>query len=193
MSVSRRAVRSSASSQVARPPLARAALAGADERMGEAVVALGVVPAEAALDAQPALVDGMIVGRHGVGDLTAAHVDFQPAAHAAEGAGGLDDPVVLDDALLFELPLGAALEGAGRAHLHAVAAVDAGGVHDAVVLKSGDAYVEAALAGFDGVGELNLVAANVYAAPAHDALGVVADVVGVVVDDGQVGTGGRAV
>ena len=68
------------------PPLARAALAGADERMREAVVALRVVPAEAALDAEPTLVDWMVVRRHGVGNLTAAHVDFQPAAHAAEGS-----------------------------------------------------------------------------------------------------------
>ena len=53
--------------------------------------------------------------------------------------------------------------------------------------------MEAAFAGFDGVGELDFVAADVDAAPAHDALGVVADVVGVVVDDGQVGAGGLAV
>ena len=53
--------------------------------------------------------------------------------------------------------------------------------------------MEAAFAGLDGVGELDLVAADVHAAPAHDALGVVADVVRVVVDDGQVGAGGRAV
>ena len=53
--------------------------------------------------------------------------------------------------------------------------------------------MEAAFAGLDGVGELDLVAADVHATPAHDALGVVADVVGVVVDDGQVGAGGRAV
>ena len=53
--------------------------------------------------------------------------------------------------------------------------------------------MEAAFAGLDGVGELDLIAADVDAAPAHDALGVVADVVGVVVDDGQVGAGGLAV
>ena len=116
-------------------PAAGASLAGANEGVGEAVVALGVVPAEAALDAEPALVDGVILGRHGVGDLTAADVDFEPAADAAEGAGGFDDAVVLDDALLLEFPLGAALEGAGGAYLDAVAAIDAGGVHDAVVLE----------------------------------------------------------
>ena len=114
-------------------PAAGAAFAGADEGMGEAVAALSIVPAETALDAEPALVDGVVIGRHGVGDLAAAHVDFQAAADAAEGAGGLDDAVVRDDALLLEFPLGTALEGTGRTHLHAVAAVDAGGVHDPVV------------------------------------------------------------
>ena len=114
-------------------PTAGAAFAGADEGMGEAVVALGVVPAETALDAEPALVDGVVLGRHGVGDLAVADVDFEAAADAAEGAGGFDNRVVLDDALLFEFPLGAALEGAGGADLDTVAAVDAGGVHDSVV------------------------------------------------------------
>ena len=174
-------------------PAAGAAFAGTNEGMGEAVVALGVVPTEAALDAEPALVDGVVLRRHGVGDLAAADVDFEPAADAAEGAGGFDHGVVLDEALFLEFPLGAALEGAGGTDLDAVAAVDAGGVHDSVVLAGGDADVEAAFAGLDGVGELDLVAADVHATPAHDALGVVADVVGVVVDDGQIGAGGRAV
>ena len=93
-------------------PAAGAAFASTNEGMGEAVVALGVVPTEAALDAEPALVDGVVLRRHGVGDLAAADVDFEPAADAAEGAGGFDHGVVLDDALFLEFPLGAALEGA---------------------------------------------------------------------------------
>ena len=175
------------------PPAALAACADSNERMREPVFMLGVVPAVAALDAEPALVDRVIVGRVDVADGAVSDVGGEATADAAKGAGGLDDAVVAEQAAPLGFPVGAALEGAAGAHLHAVAAVDAGGVHHAVVLGGAHADLEPALGRLDGKGELHLVAADVDAAPAHDALVVVADVIGVVdVDWKRLSLGGGA-
>ena len=66
------------------PPAALAAGADSNEGMRETVLVLRVVPAVAALDAEPALVDRVIVGRVHVGDSSIADVRREPAANAAE-------------------------------------------------------------------------------------------------------------
>ena len=167
------------------PPATLATRADADEGVREAVLVLRVVPAVAALDAQPALVDRVIVGRVDVGDDAVADVRREPAADTAERARGLDDAVVGEHPTLLGFPLGTTLERAAGTHLHAVAAIDAGGVHHAVVLGGAHADLESTLGRLDGKGELDLIAADIHAAPAHDALVVVADVVGVVDIDGK--------
>src|SRR5918997_3799680 len=66
-------------------------VADADERRGEPLLGGRVVPAVAALDAQPALVAGLVAAV-GVGDRAALLVDVvgQRAADAAVGADGVD-------------------------------------------------------------------------------------------------------
>ena len=83
-----------------------------------------------------------------------------------------ENVVGIDPLLQQKLPLG--LEGVRRADADALAAEDAGGVHHAVAHEGADQCVEAAAVEVQRKGVLRVFGANLYTAPAVDALVVVA-------------------
>ena len=130
----------------------------ADQRLGQALRAVRVVEAEAALDAQPVLVRRAVAAGD-VGDLLVLDMVGDLAAHAAEraDAGHLAvGPKVaaaggeVDDAL--------GQKRAGRAGLDALAAGDAGAVAHRVALVEDDQLVMAAAGHADHVVDLDLAA-----------------------------------
>src|SRR4029079_3351444 len=103
------------------------------------------------------------------------HVELERAADAAVGTRRLGHPllVIAPRARRSELVLPAQHERAGRAHLDAVAAVDAGGLRERRVELGRDPGVEAAPCDVDGERVLVLLAARVDALVTEDAFCVV--------------------
>src|SRR5262249_15274203 len=139
---------------------------------------LNVLEAEAALDAQVAARDVVVVGARHLDDRVVLHVQLEGAADTAIGTDRLRHGllVLAPVTRLAELVLGAEHERARRAHGDAVAAVDACRLGEDGVELRRDAGVEAAPGDMDGEGVLVLLAAGVDALVTEDALAVVADV-----------------
>src|SRR5688572_25723126 len=92
---------------------------------------------------------------------------------------------------LLEQVLTLGLEGAGGADTYALAAEDAARFGQGLVEERADLGLEAAALEVDGVGVLGIVGAHLDAAPAQDALGVVADEHRVVVEHERLAALGR--
>ena len=130
----------------------------ADQRRGEPLVAVDGLEVEAALVAQPALVDRIAVDAEVAGDPVAARLHRDPAADRAGGAAALDLLEVPRPGLE---PVRRRGQGADRADLHGVAAevggerlvgeggdLDAVAPHGEVDLRvAGDLVGEAGAAG----------------------------------------------
>src|SRR5690606_13460603 len=152
--------------------------AAAPPAVGPLAVPLHVLEAEAALDAQVAVGDRVVVRGGHLDDLVLLDVQRHVAPHPAVGAHGgrLRLLRLVPGALGAHVELGGEGERAGRADLYAVPAVHAGRVGQCDVVLGGDAGVETAPGHTDREGVLPLLAAGVHALVAHDALGVVAHV-----------------
>ena len=124
----------------------------ADQRRRQPVGMTHVVEAEAALDAEPAVV-GRAVLAVDPEDLVVLHVEGELAADAAIGADALD---LLGRRLLADLP--GRHEGAGRAGLHAFAAGDAGALAHGIVEVEDDLVARAPASHADDVVDLYLPA-----------------------------------
>src|SRR5262249_30226683 len=130
----------------------------ADQRHGEAVGMVGVVEAEAALDAEPRMV-GRAVLAGDVEDLVVLDVIGELAADAAERAEAVDRAVGPPGALLAVLvEQGRRHQRARRAGLPALAAGDAGAVAHRIVEVEDDLLAMAAAGHADHVVDLDLAA-----------------------------------
>ncbi len=134
--------------------------------------------AEAALDAEVAVGDRVVLGARHLDDAVVLHVQLEVAADAAVPAHRRRDRlrVLVPGAVVAHLELGRRRERARWAHRDAVAAVDAGGVGEHGVPLGGDVGVEAATGDGDGERVLPLLAARVDALVTEDAAAVVAHV-----------------
>src|SRR3954452_3602356 len=143
---------------------------------------LDELDAEPALHAQVAVGDAGVEGREHLHDPLVLHVQRQRADDPAVGADRVGDglPRLVPRARLAELVLGAEHQRARRAHVDAVAAVDARGLRQRDVELGGDAGVESAPGDGDGERVLGVRATRLDALVAEDAARVVPHVQGVV-------------
>src|SRR3990172_4602267 len=86
---------------------------------------------------------------------------------------------------LLEQPLAFGFEGAGGADAHALPAEHTGGGGHGLVKERADLGFETAPGEVDGVGVLGVLGAHLHAAPAQHALGVIADVHRVIIQQGR--------
>ena len=128
-----------------------------DQRFRQALRAVGIVEAEAALDAQPLLV-GRAVASVDVEQLAVLQVVGDLAADAAIGADALDFLVGKSGAHTRGVEQIGRHQGAGRAGLHALAAGDAGAGAHRVVHVEHDLRTMAARGHADHVVDLDFAA-----------------------------------
>ena len=139
----------------------------ADQRLGQPVGMVGIVEAEAALDAEPVVV-GRAVLAFDRDDAVVADLVGQLAADAAIGAHTVDFAVGGVGIDAVRVDQGRRHQRAGRAGLHAFAAGDAGAVAHRVVEIEHDLFMMAARRHADHVVDLDL-AAGAHAQIALDA------------------------
>src|SRR4051794_3581830 len=139
---------------------------------------LDELEAEAALDAEVAARDVVVVRRGDLDDRVVLDVQREVAAHAAVRAHGVDLRLLLRLPLarLSKLVLVRRHQRAGRADGDAVAAVDTGRLRQRHIELRGDVRVEAAAGDCDRKRVLVLLAARLDALVTEDALRVVAHV-----------------
>ena len=85
--------------------------------------------------------------------------------------------------MLLCLPLDKPLEGTGGADPDTVTAEHASGIRHIFIIEGGDVTIDSALAPGQGIGVLQVVGADLDTTPAHHALGIIADVEGIILKD----------
>ena len=128
-----------------------------DQRSGQPLRAVGVVEAEAALDAQPLFV-GRAVPPVDIEQLAVLQIVGDLAADAAIGADALDPVVRKFGAHAGRVQQVGRHQGAGRAGLHALAAGDAGAGAHRIVHVEHDLRAVAALGHADHIVHLDFAA-----------------------------------
>ena len=139
----------------------------ADQRLGQPVGVVGIVEAEASLDAEPVVVGRAILALDR-DDMVVFDLVGQLAADAAIGANAVDFAVGRVGIDAVGIDQGRRHQRAGRAGLHAFAAGDAGAAAHRIVEIEHDLFMMAARRHADHVVDLDL-AAGAHAQIALDA------------------------